>query len=186
MAELRYNKEKLENHTQKGVLKMDFFDKLGNTISAAGKTGLSKAKEIKDTARITLDIQEREGAIRKLYQNLGQAYYQAHKDDENPEYEQIAEIRAAFEEIGELKSAKDDIRGIRRCPECGGAVADSANFRSNCGAKCEKPEPEVYEGEVVDSEEEAAEETTETEAETDAEDAPVAEEAFEDEDKTEE
>ena len=109
MAELRYNKEKLENHTQKGVLKMDFFDKLGNTISAAGKTGLSKAKEIKDTARITLDIQEREGAIRKLYQDLGQAYYQAHKDDENPEYEQIAEIRAAFEEIGELKSAKDDI-----------------------------------------------------------------------------
>ena len=144
------------------------------------------AKEIKDTARITLDIQEREGAIRKLYQNLGQAYYQAHKDDENPEYEQIAEIRAAFEEIGELKSAKDDIRGIRRCPECGGAVADSANFCSNCGAKCEKPEPEVYEGEVVDSEEEAAEETTETEAETDAEDAPVAEEAFEDEDKIEE
>ena len=35
---------------------MAFFDKLGNTISAAGKTGLSKAKEIKDTARIALEI----------------------------------------------------------------------------------------------------------------------------------
>ena len=148
---------------------MAFFDKLGNTISAAGKTGLSKAKEIKDTAKITLDIQEREGAIRKLYQDLGQAYYHAHKDDENPEYEQVEEIKAAFEEIGELKAAKDGIRGIRRCPECGS------------GAKCEKPEPEVYEGEVVDAEEEAAEESTETETE----DEPVAEEAFEDEDKTE-
>ena len=137
---------------------MAFFDKLGNTISAAGKTGLSKAKEIKDTAKITLDIQEREGAIRKLYQDLGQAYYHAHKDDENPEYEQVEEIKAAFEEIGELKAAKDGIRGIRRCPE-----------------------PEVYEGEVVDAEEEAAEESTETETE----DEPVAEEAFEDEDKTE-
>ena len=93
---------------------MAFFDKLGNTISAAGKTGLSKAKEIKDTAKITLDIQEREGAIRKLYQDLGQAYYHAHKDDENPEYEQVEEIKAAFEEIGELKAAKDGIRGIRR------------------------------------------------------------------------
>lgn len=80
---------------------MAFFDKLGNTISAAGKTGLSKAKEIKDTARIALDIQEREGAIRKLYQDLGQAYYHAHKDDENSEYTQIDEIKAAFEEIGE-------------------------------------------------------------------------------------
>lgn len=183
MPKLRYNKEKLEKHTQKGVLKMAFFDKLGNTISTAGKTGLSKAKEIKDTAKIALDIQEREGAIRKLYQDLGQAYYHAHKDDENPEYEQIDEIKAAFEEIGELKSAKDDIRGIRRCPDCGGAVADDANFCPSCGAKCEKAEPEVYEGEVIDSEEEA-EDTTEADAE--AEDAPVAEEAFEDEDKTEE
>ena len=179
MPKLRYNKEKLEKHTQKGVLKMAFFDKLGDTISAAGKTGLSKAKEIKDTAKITLDIQEREGAIRKLYQELGQAYYHEHKDDENPEYSQISDIKAAFEEIGELKSAKDDIRGIRRCPECGGSVADDANFCSSCGAKCEKPEPEVYEGEVVDSEET-------TEADVEAEESSVAEEAFEDEDKTEE
>ena len=138
---------------------MAFFDKLGNTISAAGKTGLSKAKEIKDTARIALDIQEREGAIRKLYQDLGQAYYHAHKDDENSEYTQIDEIKAAFEEIGELKATKDGIRGIRRCPECG-----------------------AYEGEVVDSEEEADEGTVESEEE----DASVEEEAFEDEEKTEE
>ena len=91
---------------------MAFFDKLGNTISAAGKTGLSKAKEIKDTARIALDIQEREGAIRKLYQDLGQAYYHAHKDDENSEYTQIDEIKAAFEEIGELKATKDGILSL--------------------------------------------------------------------------
>lgn len=160
---------------------MAFFDKLGNTISAAGKTGLSKAKEIKDTARIALDIQERESAIRKLYQDLGQAYYHEHKDDEDSEFAQIDEIKAAFEEIGELKAAKDGIRGIRRCPECGAAIADDANFCSSCGAKCEKPEPE-YEGEVVDSEEEADEET----AESEEKDAPVEEEAFEDEEKTEE
>ena len=28
---------------------------------------------------------------------------------------------------GELKAAKDGIRGIRRCPECGAAIADDAN-----------------------------------------------------------
>ena len=73
------------------------------------------------------------------------AYYHAHKDDENSEYTQIDEIKAAFEEIGELKATKDGIRGIRRCPECGAAIADDANFCSSCGTKCEKPEPEVYE-----------------------------------------
>ena len=161
---------------------MAFFDKLGNTISAAGKTGLNKAKEIKDAAKIALDIQEREGAIRKLYQELGQAYYHDHRDDENQEYPQLEEIKAAFEEIGELKAAKDGIRGIRRCPECGSAIADDANFCSSCGAKCEKTEEEVYEGEVVDAEEADAEDA-ETE---DAEDAPVAEEAFEEEEIAEE
>lgn len=171
----------MKPYTERGFEKWLFWQIRKHNFSSR-KTGLSKAKEIKDTARIALDIQEREGAIRKLYQDLGQAYYHAHKDDENSEYTQIDEIKAAFEEIGELKATKDGIRGIRRCPECGAAIADNANFCSSCGAKCEKPEPEVYEGEVVDSEEEADEETVESEEE----DAPVEEEAFEDEEKTEE
>lgn len=162
--------------TERGLKKMAFFDKLGTTISAAGKSGLSKAKEIKDTAKIAMDIQEREAAIRKYYQELGQIYYQAHKDDEEPEYEQIEAIKAAFEEIGELKAAKDEIRGIRRCPDCGGAVADDANFCPSCGAKCEDP---VETGDVVDTE------TEETIAEAEEAEAPAEEAApetaFEDE-----
>ena len=53
-----------------------------------------------------------------MYQDLGQAYYHAHKDDENPEYEQVEEIKAAFEEIGELKARKmvsaesEDVRNV--------------------------------------------------------------------------
>ena len=42
----------------------------------------------------------------------------------------IAAIKAAFEEIGELKASKDEIRGIRRCPECGQIVARDANYCS--------------------------------------------------------
>ena len=158
---------------------MAFFDKLGNTISAAGKDGISKAKEWKDTAKISVDIKEREGAIQKMYRELGKAYYRDHKDDEAPDYEQIAAIKAAFEEIGELKASKDEIRGIRRCPECGQIIPREANFCSNCGAKCEAAEK--VEGEVVDSAE--AEGAEEAEAEVVEEPAVEADSTDADEEK---
>lgn len=154
---------------------MAFFDKLGNTISAAGKDGINKAREWADTAKISVDIKEREGAIQKMYRELGKAYYHDHKEDENPDYDQIAAIKAAFEEIGELKANKDEIRGIRRCPECGQIIPREANYCSNCGAKCEKAEK--VDGEVVDSaeaegaEEVAAEVVEEPEAETEVKEA---------------
>lgn len=121
---------------------MELFDKISNTLSAAGKDGLNKAKELKDTAKLTMDIKEREGAIQKYYRELGKVYYQDHKEDLSPEYELVSEIRAAFEEIGELKSVKDEIRGIKRCKSCGNTVTPDANFCSNCGEKCETEEPE--------------------------------------------
>ena len=133
---------------------MEFFEKLSNTISAAGKDGLNKAKELKDTAKLTMDIKEREGAIQKYYRELGKAYYQDHKMDVAPEYEQMAAIKAAFEEIGELKAAKDEIRGIKRCPSCGSTISPVAKYCANCGEKCET-EPEYYDCEVLEEELEA-------------------------------
>ena len=41
---------------RKRVYIMAFLDKLGNTISAAGKDGINKAREWKDTAKISVDI----------------------------------------------------------------------------------------------------------------------------------
>ncbi|MCC8030029.1 MAG: zinc ribbon domain-containing protein [Lachnospiraceae bacterium] len=128
---------------------MDFFNKLGSSISSAGKDGLNKAKEMKDSAKISLDIKDRENTIQKMYRELGKTYYQDHKDDISPEYgDRIAAIKAAFEEIGELKSNLDDVRGIHRCPHCGKAISPEAKFCPSCGEKCE----EVVECEVVEDE----------------------------------
>lgn len=154
---------------------MALLNKLGNTLSAAGKDGLNKAKEFKDTAKITVDIKEREGAIQRMYRELGKAYYHDHKDDETPEYDQIFAIKAAFEEIGELKANKDEIRGIKRCSCCGNIVSQEAKFCASCGAKCEE---EVVECEVVDDDVEEASEEAAEEVEEPVEDA-VAEDAAE-------
>lgn len=161
---------------------MAFFDKLGNTISAAGKDGLNKAKELKDTTKLKLSIKEREGLIQKLYRDLGKAYYEAHKDDEDSEYEEIDDIRAAFAEIGELRADHDAIRGVKRCRECGTIVSQEANFCFNCGAKCEN-EAEVVECEIVEDEDEDdnTAEPDETETADDVETEEESEETTEEE-----
>lgn len=134
---------------------MALFERISNTISAAGKDGLSKAKEIKDTAKINVDIKEREGSIQRMYRELGKAYYQDHKDDPAPEYSQVFAIKAAFEEIGELKASKDEIRGIKRCENCGKIISSEAKFCSGCGAKVAEEE-KVSEGEAEEKAEDIA------------------------------
>lgn len=148
------------------------FEYLGSTISAAGKDGVNKAKELRDAAKLSMDIKERENSIRKMFIELGKAYYHDHKNDEDPEFDLVLAIRAAYEEIGELKASKDEIRGVRRCVCCGSIVAKDAKFCANCGAKCED-EPD--EDDLDDNFEEVS---SDEEAET-AGDEPVNTEAEE-------
>ncbi len=118
----------------------DLFKQIGETVSGAGKEGIEKAKEFRDSTRLSLEIRDRESSIQKAYRELGKAYYMDHRNDEDPEYDQIVFIRAAFEEIGELKANKDEVRGIRRCPNCGEPIQSGANFCPKCGAKYETDE----------------------------------------------
>ncbi len=138
----------------------DFFKQIGTSVSDAGKAGLEKTKEFRDSARITMEIRDRENSIHKAFRELGKAYYRDHRKDEDPEYEQVDFIRAAFEEIGELKASKDEVRGVRRCPKCGEVVQNGANFCPNCGEKYIDLET-VPEGEAEEAEEELGEEVME-------------------------
>lgn len=151
------------------------FEKVGNTITSTGKDGINKAKDVKDTVKIQMDIKDKESEVTKMYRDLGKAYYQAYKDNETQEFDQVLAINAAFEEITQLKASLDSLKGIKRCPSCGNQVATDAKFCPECGANCETPAEEV-EGDVVEetAEEEAAEETAQ-----EAEEAPAQEAASE-------
>ncbi|MCC8141197.1 MAG: zinc ribbon domain-containing protein [Lachnospiraceae bacterium] len=141
----------------------EILKQISTSVTEAGKDGLEKAKELRDSARLTLEIRSRENSIQKAYRELGKAYFQAHRNDEDPEYDQIAFIKAAFEEIGELKTAKDEIRGVKRCSNCGNPIADGVNYCPNCGTKYEEPEEVAEEAaeEAAEEMEEAAEEAAE-------------------------
>ncbi len=151
----------------------DLFKQISSTVSEAGKAGLERTKGLRDNARITLEIRDRENSIQKAYRELGRAYFKDHRFDEDPAYDQIVFIKAAFEEIGELKTNKDEIRGIRRCPACGEVIVNDANFCPNCGTKYEEEdvmdeeEAEAF-GEEIFAEDEDEEETEDMEEAVDA------------------
>lgn len=148
---------------------MDFFNKVGSTISNKGKDVTKKAKEMAEIAKLTGQIVEKEESIKGAYIELGKYVYESQKEDAPEEVaEKFAVIDATVEEIEHLKREIRKLKGRQECPDCGKEVSYSAAFCSYCGAKLPEPEPEevVEEGEVTEVTEEAetAEETAEAES----------------------
>ena len=93
---------------------MAFFEKFGETFSSAvedisetiagaGKDMGQKAKDFSEIAKVAKDIRIKENRVQKMYAQLGTKYYDMHKNDAENEYEEIASITSALEEIEQLK-----------------------------------------------------------------------------------
>ena len=57
---------------------MDFFDKLGTTISTKGKEVTGKAKDLAEVANLKSQISTCESVIKKNYIEIGKKYYDMH------------------------------------------------------------------------------------------------------------
>ena len=136
---------------------MDFFNKVGSTISSKSKDVTKKAKELAEIAKLTGQIAEKEESVKGAYIELGKYVYETQKEDAPEEVaEKFAVIDATVEEIDHLKREIRRLKGRQECPDCGKEVSYSAAFCSYCGAKLPEPEEVVEEGDVTEVTEEAA------------------------------
>lgn len=135
---------------------MTFFTKLGETISSTGKDVSQKAKDLTELARLNLNIKAKEDFIEKQYGEIGKQYFNLHKEDQEPFFEEINLISETLKEIERLKSEIADLKGKKKCPACGAVVEQDAIFCNQCGAKCES----IFEEEAP-ADDEADEETEE-------------------------
>lgn len=55
---------------------MDFFSKLGDTISATGKDVSKKARDLTGLAKLNMDLRAKEEYILRQYQEIGKQYYE--------------------------------------------------------------------------------------------------------------
>ncbi len=84
---------------------MDFFEKLGDTITTKGKEVSGKAKDLAEIANLKSQINTCEDVIKKNYMEIGKRYYEKHEQEPEEEYDEffraISNAKTGMEELEE-------------------------------------------------------------------------------------
>lgn len=117
---------------------MDFFEQIEKQLTDAGKNVAQQTKNFTDITQLNNAISEKRKRISQLFHDLGQQYYQEHKDDQDTEYsDMIREIGALYCEIEQNQDKIKQIKGFGKCRQCGADIPPNTAFCSSCGAKVE-------------------------------------------------
>lgn len=115
---------------------MAFFDDLGKKITQTSQGVVQKTKDTAETIRLNGMISDEEKRIANFYSEIGRIYFELHADSYEPTFEQmILGIKEAQVKIENYSEKVKRLKGIVRCPNCGGEVAYGASFCSSCGSK---------------------------------------------------
>ncbi len=125
---------------------MSFFDQLSDKLAAAGQGTMDKAKNFSETTKLNSRISDLEKQISMIYNNIGRAYYEAHKADEQSEFKEfLTQVNQLFNEIGRCKEQIRQIKGTVLCPNCGTELASNVAFCNVCGTKIPQQAPPTAE-----------------------------------------
>lgn len=92
---------------------MEFFDKLGDTITTKGREVSGKAKELAEIASLKGQINTCEDVIRKNYIEIGRLYYEKCGQEPGAEYEEFCQAVAnAKTGIADLEEKIKQVKGI--------------------------------------------------------------------------
>ncbi|MBD5484589.1 MAG: hypothetical protein HDR18_03540 [Lachnospiraceae bacterium] len=92
---------------------MDFFDRIGETITTKGREVTDKAKDMAEVANLKGQIHTCEDIIRKRYTEIGRIYYDKHGSTPEEEYEDACrDIENAQNSIVDLEAKIREIKGI--------------------------------------------------------------------------
>lgn len=90
---------------------MDFFEKLGDTITTKGKEVTGKAKDLAEIANLKGQIGTCEDVIKKNYIEIGRLYYEKHGQEPDEDFDEfcraISNAKAGIEDLEEkIKQVK--------------------------------------------------------------------------------
>lgn len=92
---------------------MDFFEKVGETITSKGMEVADKAKEVAEIANLRSQISTCEEVIKKNYLEIGKLYYEKYKDAEYNDFaEQCTAVDNARNGVKALEEKIREIKGI--------------------------------------------------------------------------
>lgn len=115
---------------------MDFFQKLGNTLSNTGKDIAKKTKDMSDISRLNHEITKQQESIDRLYAQIGKLYFEKYSNLDYSDLKELCNsINEANTKIEEFKEEIVQIKGITKCPKCNSEISNSVTFCSSCGYK---------------------------------------------------
>lgn len=115
---------------------MDFFQKLGNTLSNTGKDIAKKTKDMSDISRLNHEITKQQEAIDRTYTQIGKLYFENYSDLDYSDLKELCDsIKDANKKIEDFKAEIIQIKGITNCPKCNKGISNTATFCANCGYK---------------------------------------------------
>ena len=92
---------------------MDFFEKLGDTISVKGKEIADKAKDTAEILSLKSQISTCEEVIKKNYLEIGRLFYEQYGENPDAPFEkQRNAIKNARVGARELQSKIDQLKGL--------------------------------------------------------------------------
>lgn len=140
---------------------MACFEKIEKELKGMGQSVSKKAKDVTQITKLSNKISEDNKLIATAYSELGKLYFESRylgkaldeikkeydeagaEDAEKALLEKAVWIKEAMDDIAECEAAIDNLKGIRKCPDCGKEVAKDSVYCNYCGVKL--PEPVIEE-----------------------------------------
>lgn len=117
---------------------MAFFEDLGKRITQTSQEVVQKTKDTAEVIKLNNMISDEEKCINNLYSEVGKKYFEIHFESYEQELEDmIIAIKEAKNKIEEYTEQVKRLKGIVRCPNCGGEVQYGTPFCSSCGTRME-------------------------------------------------
>ena len=131
---------------------MDLFDKIGKKISSTTQNVVRSTKDYTDIARLNSLIAEEKRQIESLYSQIGELYYessQAGEENDEALNKLCLAVTSANERIAKHNEEIREIKGVKKCSDCGADIPLASVFCGVCGKKAEEqaetPEPSAAE-----------------------------------------
>ena len=126
---------------------MAILDDLSKKVTDAAKAVSRRTQEAADAVKLNGQIASLQEQIEDRFSQVGKAYYAVHTGTGNEAADKLcAEIEKLQTEQKDIREQLDNLRNVKRCPNCGESQATSATFCAGCGTKMpevKNPAPEV-------------------------------------------
>ena len=115
---------------------MAFFEDLGKKITQTSQGVVQKTKDTAEVIKLNGMISEEEKRIDSFHKQIGKMYFEMHTDSYESAFESmIIGIKESQSKIGQYSEQVKKLKGIVRCPNCGGDVPYGMPYCSSCGLK---------------------------------------------------